>query len=393
VLAAKNLTKKMQFPREKIEKIFDEIFALAERGAGFIEPNPKVGAILIFENGEKIAAFHEKFGEPHAEILAIEKAEKFFMKKKLPPEKIAAKFRDATLFVNLEPCAHRGKTPSCARKIIEKKIGKVFIAARDVNLKAAGGAEILRENGVAVFFADAEIKKRARKLNEIFYFFHEQKMPFCAIKMALSLDGKISKKNKRTQISNSQSQKFSHFLRLVFDAILIGAHTAKIDDPNLSARNFAEKKFEKSANKNPHRIIFDGNFSLKNLTNLQIFRDENFTICVSKKNLKSARSKFPSQNVAGFSVKNGEFQIAEILQFFAEKKINSILVEGGARTAEIFVRQKIAQKFYFFIAPKNLGEKNSVDFFAPNFLNSLNFKIEKTQFFGGDALFSGDFLW
>ena len=203
-------------------------FELAARGQGFVEPNPMVGAVLVDENLKRLGeGFHPQFGGPHAEIEAIRDAEQRRRKKRL---------KDATLFVSLEPCCHFGKTPPCSQAILAAGIRKVVVGRTDPNPQVAGGgiAE-LRAAGVEVEVGLLE--DQAKRLTAPFAKRLTTGLPWVIAKWAMSWDGKIATGSGDSKwISNEASRAVVHTLRGRMDAILVGAETARRDDPLLTAR-------------------------------------------------------------------------------------------------------------------------------------------------------------
>ena len=184
-----------------------QAFELADRGTGFVNPNPLVGAVIV-KDGEIISeAYHEKFGGHHAEINAINNAKK-------PVD-------GATIYLNLEPCSHFGKTPPCSLALIENKIGKVVIAMTDPNPLVSGkGIKMLKDHGIEVTVGILE--DEAKKLNEVFIKFITTGLPFAVLKTAMSLDGKIASSTGNSRwISNETSRKFVHHLRNKYSAIMV----------------------------------------------------------------------------------------------------------------------------------------------------------------------------
>ena len=216
----------MRFPNPIA--VMQRAFELAARGQGFVEPNPMVGAVLVDENLKRLGeGFHPQFGGPHAEIEAIRDAEQRRRKKRL---------KDATLFVSLEPCCHFGKTPPCSQAILAAGIRKVVVGRTDPNPQVAGGgiAE-LRAAGVEVEVGLLE--DQAKRLTAPFAKRLTTGLPWVIAKWAMSWDGKIATGSGDSKwISNEASRAVVHTLRGRMDAILVGAETARRDDPLLTAR-------------------------------------------------------------------------------------------------------------------------------------------------------------
>lgn len=306
---------------------------LAEKGHGWVLPNPMVGAILV-KDGERIAeGFHEKYGSDHAETAAL--------------KKLNMGAEGATLYVTLEPCSHHGKTPPCVDAIIRAGIKKVVIAVKDPSEKVNGkGITLLKEAGIEVELGLLE--KEARELNKFFFTFHEKKRPFITAKVALSLDGKITEvRDKRTFLTGKQSEKIAHSLRHEHEAILVGGGTVLADDPKLNVRQIEGR--------DPLRIILKGNRELPK--DASVFRDDNFLLFENKK-------------------------VEEVLHELYEKGITSVLVEGGKEVLESFFAVKAIDEFHLFYAPLFLGE-NSLSLAFPE--NDLSFSQISVRKLGRDV--------
>lgn len=301
---------------------------LAKKGEGWVLPNPMVGALIV-KNGKRIGeAWHQKFGEDHAEVLALKSC--------------TESCEGATLYVTLEPCNHQGKTPPCTKAIIESGIKKVVIAGAD---PSRAGAEELRKAGLEVELGLLE--NEARAMNAAFYTFHERKRPFITLKAAISIDGKISSSSAtQTKLSGKQAQKKVHKLRHEHHAILIGANTLKVDDPHLGVRDIEGR--------DPLRILL----SHKELApNTHFLRDNNHLI------LKGS--------------------IKEILKTCYKKGILSILVEGGQKVFDQFLKEKCVDQVILFQSPILLGSK-AYDFSKEPIITS--FKRQSVQKCGRDLM-------
>src|SRR3989344_2010898 len=193
-------------------KFLKETLKLAKKGLGKVNPNPMVGAVIVKNNKIIGKGYHKKFGYPHAEIEALKNCQQ--------------NPKGATLYVNLEPCSHFGKTPPCADAIIKAGIKKVVCCTQDPNPKALG------KTGIEISFGLLE--QEARQLNEAFFTFHEKKRPFIAIKFAASLDGKIATQRGDSKwITNEKARKYSRALRKQYQAVLVGINTVLKDNPHL----------------------------------------------------------------------------------------------------------------------------------------------------------------
>lgn len=297
---------------------------LAEKGKLNVAPNPMVGAVIV-KNGERIGeGFHEAYGFAHAEVNAIESC--------------VESCEGSTLYVTLEPCCHEGKTPPCVNAIVEAGISRVFVAMLDPSDKVSGkGVELLRAAGIEVNIGLLE--EDARILNRHFVCFHEKKRPFITLKVAMSLDAKVSEaRDVQTQLTSSKAQKHLHILRAEHQAILVGAGTALTDDPHLGVRLIDGS--------DPLRIVFKSGREMK--PDMQIFRDDHHWI----------------------------YEFDSFEDFFRQcraREITSILLEGGPRLFKSYIDAGFVDEFKLFYAPKFLGE-SALPFLESDAALSLDLK-------------------
>lgn len=303
---------------------------LANKGAGYVSPNPLVGSVIV-KDGQIIGeGYHEKYGSAHAEINAINDA------------KVKGyDLRGAELYVNLEPCSHTGKTPPCANTIIAEGISKVYIGMQDPYEEVnGGGIKILQDAGIEVKIDI--LKEQCEEINKFFVTYVTKNRPYVSLKIAQSIDGVIALKNHESKwITGNESRKYVHYLRSIYDGVLVGKNTAKHDNPSLDVRD--------AEGRNPYRIIIDKANDLDR--NLNIFqKNDDKTILIT-----SVSSDEPNTKEIWLESKDG-FRIEDILKKLYELNIASILVEGGAHTFASFLESGLYDDIYFFIAPKILGE-------------------------------------
>jgi diaminohydroxyphosphoribosylaminopyrimidine deaminase / 5-amino-6-(5-phosphoribosylamino)uracil reductase len=284
---------------------------LARLGAGNVAPNPMVGAVLV--HGERIIGegHHQQYGAPHAEVNCIDsiaEADKQFISQ-------------STLYVSLEPCAHFGKTPPCADLIIQHKIPKVVIGCRDPFKEVNGkGIERLQSAGVTIIYGVLE--NECKELNRRFFTFHTQHRPFIILKWAQTADGKINSGTaERLFISNDISNRLVHKWRSEEQAILIGTNTALLDDPSLNVRL--------AKGNNPIRLVVD--MDLKLPQTLKIFDGSQRTIIFNTVKHEEGDA------VAYYQVTRDVTIVQQVMNACYELKIQSILVEGGAKLLQAFI--------------------------------------------------------
>lgn len=280
---------------------------LAQKGLGKTYPNPLVGSVIVHNDKIIGEGYHEKAGENHAEINAINSVQNKSL------------LREATIYVSLEPCSHFGKTPPCATKIVEMGFKKVVIGTLDVHEKVDGkGKQILDQAGIEV--GSGILEKECKKLNKRFFTFHQKKRPYIILKWAQSADGFLDKDFKTTQISNALSKQFVHTMRSEEHAILIGSKTALVDNASLTTREISGK--------NPVRILID--LGLKVPGDFKIYNSEAPTLVFnSEKNSIEDNVKFIKIEKENF--------LEDLMQKLYEEQIQSVIVEGGSFTLSQFV--------------------------------------------------------
>ncbi len=327
---------------ESEERYMWSALDLARQGCGKTSPNPMVGAVLV-KDGEVVGTgFHEKAGGPHAEIIALQEA--------------GEKARGATLYANLEPCSHQGRTPPCVDAIIAAGIKKVVVAMVDPNpLVSGAGIRKLQEAGIKVRVGILE--EKARRLNEVFLKYITTKTPFLIVKMAMTLDGKIATKSGKSRwITGEKSRKFVHRLRSMSDGIVVGINTVLQDDPLLNVRLNGEKK------ENPARIIIDSKGKLPLESRVVKSAAEIKTLLATTE--LAPRTKLAALESAGVEVmilpsKNGRVDLQAMMQVLGEKEISILLAEGGGTLNYSFLAENLIDKIYFFTAPLLIGGKEA----------------------------------
>jgi len=309
---------------------------LASRGRGKTSPNPMVGAVLVKDQRIIAKGFHQKFGGPHAEIMALKKA--------------GIKAKGATLYVTLEPCFHYGKTPPCVDAIIKSGVKKVVVAMKDPNPLTKGKSIFkLRRFGIGVKMGILE--KESALLNESFIKFITKKMPFVIAKTAQTLDGKIATEKGQSQwITSFKTRQFSKILRNEFDAVLVGINTVLLDNPYLNA--VGRKKIKK--------VVLDSSLQISSEANL--FKSTHPTNCIIAVTKKADEKKIEHFRKKGVDViicpsKNKQISLKWLLRKLASKGIANLLIEGGAKVIGSALKEKCVDKMRIFIAPKIMGDQ------------------------------------
>lgn len=342
------------------ETLMRRCIELAGKGLGFVSPNPLVGCVIV-KNGEILAeGWHQKFGENHAEVNAINSA----LKKRI-------NLKGASLYVNLEPCTHYGKTPPCADKIIEHKFKEVIIGTKDANPVVAGkGITKLKKNKIKVTVGVLEDK--CYELNKFYFKNVKTKLPYITIKAAQTLDGKIADAEGNSKwISSLESRKLVHKLRSEYDAVLVGKNTVEKDNPSLTVRHVKGR--------NPFRIVINKELTLNLSSNLFSDKYSDRTIIISGKEPDEFLSRIFEQRkikVIQVKVKNDMIDLKDALKKLYKTGIGSILVEGGAFTSTEFIKNKLADQMLIFISPKVMGNGLSAFKQAADFTNAKSISSE-----------------
>ncbi len=344
---------------------------IAKKGIGEVSPNPLVGCLLVKNDRIIGAGYHQKYGANHAEINAIENA-------KEPVE-------GNTLFINLEPCSHYGKTPPCVDRIIENKIKRLVIGTLDMNPVVSGkGAQKLKSAGIDVKVGVLE--NECINLNKFFFKYITKKLPYISLKAAQTIDGKIADSRGESRwISSVQSRKFVHHLRANYDAVLVGAGTVGKDNPSLTVRL--------TEGRNPRRIILDSKLTLKTDKKLFTRNSDRKTMLVTLKSNEGRRKVKKLENL-GVKVlfvkedKEGNLNLRSVLKVLAKNNIGSLLVEGGSRVFSSFIRSGLYDDIFLFISPKILGGGIPVveNIGVKNIKRTLNVKIKNCQSVGDDLM-------
>lgn len=313
---------------------------LARKGIGSVSPNPLVGAVVIRDGRIIGEGYHRKFGEPHAEVNALQSAKE--------------DVRGATVAVNLEPCNYFGKTPPCTDLLIRSGVSRVVVGMLDPNPKVSGrGVEQLRQAGIAVVAGILE--DECRRLNRVFLKYIRTGMPYVTLKAAQTIDGKIARQSGRsTWITGKESRIHAHRLRAESDAILIGANTVIADDPQLTVREVKGK--------NPARIILSTRIAFSSSAAVFSHSRSDRVIVFTGESIPEDRLFLIDQlNERGVEVhqlplsRSGILPLKDVLSILGGHGIASLLIEGGAATYATFLQQGLVDAMALYVAPKIFG--------------------------------------
>jgi diaminohydroxyphosphoribosylaminopyrimidine deaminase/5-amino-6-(5-phosphoribosylamino)uracil reductase len=332
----------MKFSQEDLT-FMEMAYSLAEKAKGNTSPNPCVGAVIV--NQKKIVGwgYHQEAGQPHAEIIALEKA--------------GQKVKGATLYLTLEPCVHWGRTPPCVDRLIGAGLKRVVISSYDPNpLVYKKGVSRLKRAGIEVI--TGLLSEKNDKLNEAYNKYILSRKPFVCLKAAISLDGKIATVSGDSRwISSEESRHFVQNLRAEYDAILVGINTIIKDDPLLTIRLPGFSK------RNWHRVILDSELRLP--LNARLLKDsegDKIIIFTGKRapHQKAEILKSSRVEIIRVNSRHGQVDLREVLKELGKREISSLLVEGGAQVLTSFIEQKLADKAFFFLSPKLIGGEKAL---------------------------------
>lgn len=324
------------------EAFMKRTFELARKGWGRTNPNPLVGAVIV-KNGEVVAeGCHEVLGCAHAEVAAFNNA--------------TGDVSGGTLYVNLEPCSHFGRTPPCTAAIIKAGIGKVVVAMEDPNPKVCGrGIKMLMESGIEVTVGVLE--HEARKLNEIFVKYISQKQPFVLMKSAMTLDGKIASPCGDSKwISGESSRQYVHEIRDRVATIMVGINTVLADDPSLTTRLDSRK------GKDPVRIVVDSK-GLIPMESRVINQESSAGVILATTSAigieKENQLKAKGVHILKVDGAHGHVDLKALMDELYRLEFDSVLLEGGGGLNAAALSSGIVDKVMLFIAPKIIGGKDS----------------------------------
>jgi diaminohydroxyphosphoribosylaminopyrimidine deaminase / 5-amino-6-(5-phosphoribosylamino)uracil reductase len=311
------------------EHYMQRCLQLAEMGLGHVGSNPMVGSVVVCDGRIIGEGYHQQFGCPHAEVNAINSVD---------DQQLLSR---ATLYVNLEPCSHTGKTPPCSTLIIEKKIPFVVIGMKDPFPKVNGAGFLALENA-GIKITVGVLEEECRELNKRFLCAHTKKRPYIILKWAQNADGFTGRINERVQISNESSKIYTHKWRSEEMAIMIGANTARVDDPLLDVRLWQGK--------NPIKVIIDRSGVLLNHTHLKILNGEDTTYVFTSSHM-TINPRCKVIEIGG----DGSF-MSQVFKELIQLGITSCLVEGGTTLHQLLIQENLWDEMLIFTSPNELGQ-------------------------------------
>jgi len=320
------------------KKYIERCFELALRGRGKVSPNPLVGAVLVKNNSIISEGWHAEFGKDHAEAMAIKKA--------------AGDLTGATLYCNLEPCIHTNKkTPPCYPLVVNSGIKRVVLSNLDPNPSVAGKSiQQMRQKGIHV--ENAVLEEKGLELNRFFFKHIKSKKPWVTLKIAQSIDGKISKSSKeQTWLTGTKSKEYVHSLRSEYDAVVVGSNTVNVDNPLLNVREVKGR--------NPLKIIISGGLNLA--ADAEVLKrsiEEPVWVFCDEKLIDSAKDTYNnSVRFIGCPLEDGgKIDLNLILDFLYKENIGCVLLEGGQSLFSGFLRNNLCDELVVLQAAIVLGE-------------------------------------
>lgn len=329
-------------PQDADMRFMRRALGLAEKGLGCVSPNPMVGAVIIKDGRILAKGFHRKLGGSHAEIEALRKLR--FMA------------RGATLYCNLEPCCHHGRTPPCVDAVIRSGVHHVVIAQKDLNPQVAGRSiAMLRKAGIRV--TTGVLRNEALFLNRVFNTWMSQRRPYIIIKVAMTLDGKIARKGtprgKIRWITHEASRKCVHVLRSQVDAVLVGIGTVLKDNPRLNVRGIRGAR-------QPKRVVLDSR--LRTPVGSRLLQSRGGEVIIATRSpSKNKAPYFKGQATIWDFPSSRRIPLKLLLRQLAASGVSSILIEGGQEIFASFIKAGLYDEIIFFISPQIWG-KTGLDF-------------------------------
>ena len=346
---------------------------LALKGEAWVSPNPMVGCVIVKKDRIIGEGYHQRFGRNHAEINAINHA--------------TEPIRGATIYINLEPCTHYGKTPPCVESIIAAKPARVVIGTPDPNPMVAGkGIEALKLNGIKTTVGVLE--QSCNELNERFFKFMRTGIPFVTLKFAQSIDGRIATASGQSRwISSVQSLRFAHILRSHHDAVLIGSGTLMKDNPELTVRLLKGR--------NPVRVVVDSHLRISPDASILKHQDEAKTIVAStSQGNRERRARIAGLGIEVLTVdtdKNRRVDLTRLLFELGRRNISSVLVEGGAAVITTMLTEQLADRVVIIIAPRIMGKgvESIADLGIKSVDESIRLSYRSIRRLGDDLVIDG----
>ena len=344
---------------------------LATRGEGTVNPNPLVGVVIVKDDAIIGRGHHQRFGGPHAEVVALDEA--------------GTAASGATLYSTLEPCCHHGKTPPCTDRIIAAGVARVVVAAQDPNTEVDGkGILALRNAGIDV--TEGVLQEEAQLQNEIYFTYVQRDRPFVQLKLALSLDGRIATSTGDARwISSKPSRVEAHRLRRKFMSVAIGVQTVTRDDPLLTVRHVEGP--------DPVPVILDREGRLPLTARLLDTQSTPIVATATMPPDIERRLAAHGARILRFPDPDGQIDLHQLVRALAAEPLDSVLVEGGGETAAAFLNAGLVDKVSLFLCPLLIGGRDAVPAVggvgARRIADAMHLENVTTRWLGPDLLYEG----
>ncbi|UCB54918.1 MAG: bifunctional diaminohydroxyphosphoribosylaminopyrimidine deaminase/5-amino-6-(5-phosphoribosylamino)uracil reductase RibD [Thiotrichales bacterium] len=340
---------------------------LAGRGLYTTDPNPRVGCVIVRDDRIVGEGWHQRAGEPHAEILALQQA--------------GDQAAGATVYVTLEPCSHHGKTPPCADALVNAGVARVVAALQDPNPEVAGsGFECLRKQGIEV--DSGLLEHDARAINPGFIKRMECRRPYVRVKLAMSLDGRTAMASGESQwISGEAARADVQRLRARSSVILTGVDTVIDDDPSLTVRHTAEQLGIEGAVRQPHRVVLDT--QLRMPANAKMLTLEGSTTVLTAAQRETALGC----DVVRLDADDGRVDLNAVMNWLAEQEVNEVQVEAGATLCGALLQRELVDEIILYMAPHIMGNDARGLFNIPgleNMADRIRLEIMDIRSIGSD---------
>ncbi|MBW2732626.1 MAG: bifunctional diaminohydroxyphosphoribosylaminopyrimidine deaminase/5-amino-6-(5-phosphoribosylamino)uracil reductase RibD [Deltaproteobacteria bacterium] len=367
-------------PVDVDERYLREALRVARRGAGLTSPNPMVGAVLVKAGKVVGRGHHARAGASHAEIIALQKA--------------GDAARGATLYLNLEPCAHQGRTPPCVDAVIAAEVARVVVGMIDPNPLVNGrGVRRLQRAGVEV--RTGVLKDECEALNEAFISVIQRGRPLVTLKSALTLDGHVATRRGDSRwVSGSESREVGHQLRALHDVIMVGVGTVLADNPELTCR-------AARGGRDPIRVVLDSQLQTPPRAKIVRATEESTAPTLIITTRRSAVERAAALERAGAKVvrvksRRGRVDLSAALEALKERGVLSVLVEGGPTLAGGLWKEQLVDRVETFIAPKVLGDAEALPMLFGAKARRMQDAVEiesSVRMVGDDVLISGRVRW
>lgn len=339
------------------EFFIQRTFELAQLGIGNVSPNPRVGSVIVHDGKIIGEGWHKKYGEAHAEVNAVNSV------------RDQSLLKESTVYVNLEPCSHFGKTPPCADLLIKHQVKKVVICNTDPNPLVSGkGIAKLKNAGIEV--VSGILESQGRELNKRFFTWIEKQRPYIILKWAQTGDGFVARENYDSKwISNEFSRQLVHQWRSEEDAVLVGTKTAEYDNPQLNVRDWSGR--------NPVRIVIDRHLKLDH--SLHLFDKKQKTICYNL--IKDGED----QNLIFVQLDQKDF-VQHLIKDLVKQKIQSVIIEGGSQTLKLFIENDLWDEARIFQSENSFHAGIKAPSVNGNLLREQNIENDNLKIFAREAI-------